>query len=127
MSINLTLKFKLFSKLKPYQDINEAIKFIQECIARRYKMSISLRLLCLLSTTYSGIPTKEFNDLKRQFLHTYGYHHILTFFNLSRVGLLIEDTAGTKSNNMLASTASRYLYKRDMFKVKIISLEYQIS
>ena len=85
-------------------------------------MSISLRLLCLLSTTYSGIPTKEFNDLKRQFLHTYGYHHILTFFNLSRVGLLIEDTAGTKSNNMLASTASRYLYKRDMFKVKINSL-----
>ena len=84
-------------------------------------MSISLRLLCLLSTTYSGIPTKEFNDLKRQFLHTYGYHHILTFFNLSRVGLLIEDTAGTKSNNMLASTASRYLYKRDMFKVKIFS------
>ena len=45
-------------------NIDEAIKFIQESIARRCKMSVSLRLLCLLSTTYSGIPTKEFNDLK---------------------------------------------------------------
>ena len=45
-------------------DIGVAIAFIQECIARRCKMSISLRLLCLLSTTYSGIPTKVFNDLK---------------------------------------------------------------
>lgn len=57
-------------------DINEAISFIQECIARRYKMSVSLRLLCLLSTTYSGIPTKEFNDLK-VIIDSYSYPHLI--------------------------------------------------
>ena len=45
-------------------DIQNCIQYIHECISRRYSMTSSLRLLCLLSTTYSGIPTKEFNDLK---------------------------------------------------------------
>ena len=48
-------------------DIQNCIQYIHECISRRYSMTSSLRLLCLLSTTYSGIPTKEFNDLKVRF------------------------------------------------------------
>ena len=49
-------------------DIQNCIQYIHECISRRYSMTSSLRLLCLLSTTYSGIPTKEFNDLKVRFV-----------------------------------------------------------
>jgi hypothetical protein len=97
-------------------DIQNCIQYIHECISRRYSMTSSLRLLCLLSTTYSGIPTKEFNDLKRKFLHVYGYEHLLTFFNLGRGGLLIEDQAGSNSRNFLASATLGMLYKKDSFK-----------
>jgi len=46
------------------EDIQSCIGFVHESISRRFSFVSSLRLLCLLSATYSGIPTKEFNDLK---------------------------------------------------------------
>ena len=48
----------------------------------------------------------------------YGYEHLLTFFNLGRGGLLIEDQAGSNSRNFLASATLGMLYKKDSFKVE---------
>ena len=50
-------------------------------------------------------------------MHVYGYEHLLTFFNLGRGGLLIEDAAGSNSRNFLASATLGMLYKKDSFKV----------
>ena len=94
-------------------------EYIKECICRRYSPNVTLRLLCLLSSTYSGIPTAQYKELKRLHAHTYGYDHILTWFNLQRAGLLLEDSAGQNyAQNAIASTALAFINKRDMFKVR---------
>lgn len=62
--------------------------YIEECIQRQMPYHIPLRLLCLMSTTNNGIKPKYFLTLKRAFLHSYGYKHLVTFSNLFKVGLL---------------------------------------
>ena len=41
-----------------------------------------------MSTTNNGIKPKYFLTLKRAFLHSYGHKHLVTFYNLFKVGLL---------------------------------------
>ncbi len=62
--------------------------YIEECIQRQMPYHIPLRLLCLMSTTNNGIKSKYFLPLKRAFLHSYGHKHLITFYNLFKVGLL---------------------------------------
>ena len=47
---------------------------------------------------------------------------MLTFFNLTRVGLLTEDTAGSNSKNFIASATFGAFYKKDSFKVFLYDL-----
>ena len=80
--------------------------YIEECIQRQMPYHIPLRLICLMSTTNNGIKPKYFLTLKRAFLHSYGYHHLVTFANLFKVGLLKhkeEDQTGVKSSFKLLS------------------------
>lgn len=111
----LNKKLEVEEILLDGSDVNAAIEFIKECICRRYSPLTSLRLLCLLSSTYSGIPTARYKELKRLYAHTYGYDHLLTWFNLAKAGLLVEDTAGHGSG-VIASGALAFINKRDMFK-----------
>lgn len=62
--------------------------YIEECIQRQMPYHIPLRLICLMSTTNNGIKSKYFLTLKRAFLHSYGHRHLVTFYNLFKVGLL---------------------------------------
>lgn len=62
--------------------------YIEECIQRQMPYHIPLRLICLMSTTNNGIKPKHFDTLKRAFLHSYGHKHLVTFYNLFKVGLL---------------------------------------
>lgn len=62
--------------------------YIEELIQRQMPYHIPLRLLCLMSTTNNGIKPKYFLPLKRAFLHSYGYKHMMTFRNLFKAGLL---------------------------------------
>ncbi|CBY22767.1 unnamed protein product [Oikopleura dioica] len=104
----LNKKLEVEEILLDGSDVNRAIE---------YNPNTTLRLLCLLSSTYSGIPTVQYKDLKRLYAHTYGYNHIITWFNLQRAGLLIEDSAGQSyAQNAIASTALAFINKRDMFK-----------
>jgi len=63
--------------------------YIEECIHRQYDMMLTLRLLCLLSCTSSGLLAKDYQSLKLQFLHSYGFEHMITFFNLKKVGTTV--------------------------------------
>ena len=66
-------------------EMKECVAYIEECIHRQYDMLLTLRLLCLLSCTSSGLLSKEYQTLKQQFLHSYGFQHLTTFFNLKKV------------------------------------------
>lgn len=69
-------------------DKTQITDYIEECIQRQMPYHIPLRLLCLMSTTNNGIKPKYFLTLKRAFLHSYGHKHLVTFYNLFKVGLL---------------------------------------
>ncbi|XP_046400666.1 vacuolar protein sorting-associated protein 33B [Ischnura elegans] len=93
----------------------ESIAYIEDCLAKQTSCYMVLRLIALLSLTESGITHDEAMSLKSQFLHTYGYKHIGTFYNLEKVGLYstpapnimiptafggVGDTAGKLANRM---------------------------
>ena len=69
-------------------DKTQITDYIEECIQRQMPYHIPLRLICLMSTTNNGIKPKYFLNLKRAFLHSYGHKHLVTFYNLFKVGLL---------------------------------------
>jgi len=48
----------------------------------------ALRLLCLHSLVNNGIKAKQLDQLKRTFLQSYGFEHMLTLANMERAGLL---------------------------------------
>lgn len=75
-------------------DIRETISFIEEYINRQSPATESLRLLCLLSLTESGLIPKDYRSLKNQYLQSYGPQHLLTFWNLKKLGLLVEQQQG---------------------------------
>uniref|UniRef100_F6VM60 Vacuolar protein sorting-associated protein 33B n=2 Tax=Ciona intestinalis TaxID=7719 RepID=F6VM60_CIOIN len=75
-------------------DFRQCVSYIEECIHRQYDMLLTLRLLCLLSCTTSGLLAKDYQSLKLKFLHSYGFEHMITFFNLKKAGLLTEAVTG---------------------------------
>ncbi|XP_051898613.1 vacuolar protein sorting-associated protein 33B isoform X1 [Pristis pectinata] len=75
-------------------EIRESTSCIEEHINRQISPFESLRLMCLLSLTESGLISKDYRSLKTQYLQSYGYEHILTFANLKQIGLLTEQQSG---------------------------------
>ena len=83
-----------------------SLEFIEEGIIRQFCPFISLRLLCLYSITQSGIASKDYKNLLKLFLQSYGHKYIQTFFNLKKLGIIAESSAPTLSatTNPLIST-----------------------
>lgn len=77
-----------FTVMLDGSDIRDCINYIEECIHRQYDKLLTLRLLCLLSCTSSGLLPRDYQSLKLQFLHSYGFEHLITFFNLKKVSSL---------------------------------------
>lgn len=50
-------------------------------------MLVVLRLLCLISSTYGGLPKKHSDALRTEFLAAYGHQHLLTLNHLERAGM----------------------------------------
>lgn len=59
---------------------------IQDLIWRSADMLQVLRLLVLFSATNNGIPRKQFDALRMEFLAAYGHQHLLTLNNLEKSG-----------------------------------------
>jgi len=74
----------------------ECVNYIEETINRQYDISLSLRLLCLLSYTNDGLSSKDYKSLKTQFLQSYGHEHLITFHYLQKLGLFVEQEGGNK-------------------------------
>ncbi|XP_031257334.1 vacuolar protein-sorting-associated protein 33 homolog isoform X1 [Pistacia vera] len=61
---------------------------IEEIIHKQEPLNKVLRLLILFSVTNSGLPKKQFDYLRRELLHSYGFEHMATLNNLEKAGLL---------------------------------------
>ncbi|KAJ9581247.1 hypothetical protein L9F63_023573 [Diploptera punctata] len=84
----------------------ESVNFIEECFAMSNKLS-TLRLLCLLALTQDGLSQDEAMSLKTQFLHKYGYEHLVAFRNLEKLGLLTRQATGSLTVDSAGKLAGR--------------------
>ncbi|KAL9266006.1 Vacuolar protein-sorting-associated protein 33-like protein [Drosera capensis] len=64
-----------------------------------------LRLLVLFSVTNLGLPKRQFDYLRREILHSYGFEHVVTLSNLERAGLFRKQEL--KSNWLTIKRAMR--------------------
>ncbi|KAL2525875.1 Vacuolar protein-sorting-associated protein [Abeliophyllum distichum] len=69
------------------QSYDICFEHIEEMIHKQEPLINVLRLLVLLSITYAGLPKKNFDYLRRELLHSYGFEHIATLNNLEKDGL----------------------------------------
>ncbi|KAL8090386.1 vacuolar protein-sorting-associated protein 33 homolog isoform X2 [Apium graveolens] len=70
--------------------------YIEEMIHKQEPLLNVLRLLILFSVTNSGLPKRNFDYLRRELLHSYGFEHMATLSNLEKAGLFIKQES--KSN-----------------------------
>ncbi|XP_031092487.1 vacuolar protein-sorting-associated protein 33 homolog [Ipomoea triloba] len=63
------------------------MEYIEEMIHKQEPLLNVLRLLILFSITNSGLPKRNFDYLRRELLHSYGFEHIATLNNLEKAGL----------------------------------------
>lgn len=89
-----TSKSSFLGRLDMEQTIVEAqsydicFEYIEEMIHKQEPLLNVLRLLILFSITNSGLPKKNFDYLRRELLHSYGFEHMVTLNNLEKAGLL---------------------------------------
>lgn len=97
-----TSKPSFLGRLDMEQTILEAqsydicFEYIEELIQKQEPLVTVLRLLILFSLTNAGLPKKNFDYLRRELLHSYGFEHMATLNNLEKAGLLKKQEA--KSN-----------------------------
>ncbi|XP_044460660.1 vacuolar protein-sorting-associated protein 33 homolog isoform X3 [Mangifera indica] len=70
------------------QSYDICFEHIEEIIHKQEPLNKVLRLLILFSVTNSGLPKKQFDYLRRELLHSYGFEHMATLNNLEKAGLL---------------------------------------
>ncbi|KAJ3907217.1 Sec1-like protein [Lentinula edodes] len=70
-------------------NISDQISSIEDMIARGADMETIVRLLCLASITSGGIKTKALDNIKREFLQTYGYNFLPLLLSLAAPSLAI--------------------------------------
>ncbi|URE31657.1 Sec1 family, partial [Musa troglodytarum] len=69
------------------QNFEACFEYIEEMIHKQEPLVNVLRLLVLFSITNSGLPKKNFDYLRREILHSYGFEHMPTLYNLEKAGL----------------------------------------
>ncbi|CAG2065366.1 unnamed protein product [Timema podura] len=95
--------------------------YVEECMVTSGKIT-SLRLLSLMSLTQDGLSQDEATALKTQFLHAYGYEHLVAFQNLEKLGLFTQQGSGLLASETAGKLADRVaqvvsLPKRGVFQV----------
>ncbi|XP_022108783.1 vacuolar protein sorting-associated protein 33B-like isoform X2 [Acanthaster planci] len=71
-------------------NMKECYTYIEEQIDRQVPPDKLLRLMCLLSLTQNGLPSKDYQTLQTHFLQSHGHKHLLTFSNLRKLGMYTE-------------------------------------
>ncbi|XP_073041439.1 vacuolar protein-sorting-associated protein 33 homolog isoform X2 [Primulina eburnea] len=80
-------KLDMEQTLVEAQSFDICFDYIEEMIHKQEPLINVLRLLILLSITNSGLPKRNFDYLRKEFLHSYGFEHIATLNNLEKAGL----------------------------------------
>ncbi|KAG2328972.1 hypothetical protein Bca4012_021410 [Brassica carinata] len=89
-----TSKQSFLSQLDMEQTLVEAesydicFEYIEELIHKQEPLTKVLRLLVLFSITNSGLPKKQFDYIRTELLHSYGFEHVVALNNLEKAGLL---------------------------------------
>uniref|UniRef100_A0A0D9W2T2 Uncharacterized protein n=1 Tax=Leersia perrieri TaxID=77586 RepID=A0A0D9W2T2_9ORYZ len=69
------------------QNFEICFEYIEEMIHKQEPIENVLRLIVLLSLTNAGLPKKNFDYLRREILHSYGFEHMPLLYNLEKAGL----------------------------------------
>nr|CAB3473428.1 unnamed protein product [Digitaria exilis] len=69
------------------QNFELCFEYIEEMIHKQEPIENVLRLLVLLSLTNAGLPKKNFDYLRREILHSYGFEHMHLLYNLEKASL----------------------------------------
>ena len=69
-------------------DLDHCADYLETQMNRQEPIIDVLRLFCLLSVASGGIRPRAWDFLRKEFLQTYGYHHVITLNNLMKVGLI---------------------------------------
>ncbi|KAL4559359.1 hypothetical protein LXL04_031497 [Taraxacum kok-saghyz] len=64
------------------------LEYIEEMIHKQEPLVSVLRLVILLSVTNAGLPKRNFDHIRREILHSYGFEHIATLNNLEKASLI---------------------------------------
>ena len=67
---------------------NKIFDFIDDEMSKKADKYNLLRILCLECAIHSGIKTKLLEQIKKDFLNTYGYQDLFLLKNLEKVGML---------------------------------------
>lgn len=70
-------------------DVSSQLNAIEDMISQSADMQLVVRLLCLASITAGGIKAKILENIKREFLQTYGYQFLPLFLSLAASPLSI--------------------------------------
>jgi len=70
------------------QSSQSPLESIEDWIDDQKPFHEVMRLLCLYSLVNSGVKAKQYDQIKRSIIQSYGYEHLLTLCNMERVGIL---------------------------------------
>ncbi|KAJ8304877.1 hypothetical protein KUTeg_018460 [Tegillarca granosa] len=117
--------------------MRENLNYIEELIYKQHSLIQTLKLICLMSLTQDGIPSRDYKSLKTQYLQSHGFEHMLTFYNLKRLGILKgqesqlpQQQGGTPLNKVtsgVASITSRSSYKNLCKRLNLIPKSDEIN
>ncbi|KAJ3295464.1 hypothetical protein HK104_002652 [Borealophlyctis nickersoniae] len=79
------------------------IDYIEELIDKQAPLMPVLRLLCLYSLVDGGVKGKYYENFRRELIQTYGYPHIITLQNLTKLGLFRRQDAAAPASTSTAS------------------------
>lgn len=89
-------------------EVNSQITAIEEMIVQGVEKQTVLRLLCLASITSGGIKAKVLENIKREFLQTYGYHLLPALLVLSSPSLGILLSNPIHPTGSLSASLAKY-------------------
>ncbi|CAL5407370.1 unnamed protein product [Camellia sinensis] len=112
------------------QSYDICFEYIEEMIHKQEPLVNVLRLLILFSVTNAGLPKKNFDYLRRELLHSYGFEHMATLNNLEKAGLFRKQES--KSNWLTVKRALQLVVEdTDTAKTQMIfpmsSLDMHLS
>mmetsp|Transcript_30543 Transcript_30543/g.58825 ORF Transcript_30543/g.58825 Transcript_30543/m.58825 type:complete len:626 (-) Transcript_30543:289-2166(-) len=70
--------------------LDQVYDFVEAMIMKQEPVAPTLRMMALISLCNAGIPRKTFDNLRREFLHSYGYEHLASLNHLQQVGFLAQ-------------------------------------